>query len=47
MTLSNGPPDELFPANLNDAGLPVEVDGDDEEPGEPLFDQLAVEDWPA
>ena len=29
-----GPPDELFPADLDDAGLPVEVDGGDDEPGE-------------
>ena len=42
-----GPPDELFPPDLDDAGLPVEVDGVDEEPGEPFFDQLPAEDWAA
>ncbi len=29
------PPEELFPGDLDDAGLSVEVDGGDEEPGEP------------
>ena len=29
-----GPPDELLPPDLDDAGLPVEVDGGDEETGE-------------
>ena len=42
-----GPPDELFPGDLDDAGLPVEVDGVDEEPGEPFFDELPVDDWAA
>jgi hypothetical protein len=42
-----GPPDELFPGDLDDAGLPVEVDGVDEEPGDPLFDELPVDEWAA
>ena len=42
-----GPPDELLPADLDDAGLPVEVAGADEEPGEPFFDELPAEDWVA
>jgi hypothetical protein len=41
------PPDELFPGDLDDAGLPVEVDGVDEEPGEPFFDEVPVDDWAA
>jgi hypothetical protein len=36
---------ELFPRDLDDAGLPVEVDGGDDEPGEPFFDELPAEDW--
>ncbi len=39
------PPGELFPAVLDDAGLSVEVDGVDEEPGEPFFDELPVGEW--
>ncbi len=42
-----GPPDALFPPDLDDAGLPVEVDGVDEEPGDPFFDELPVDDWAA
>ena len=42
-----GPPDELFPADLDDAGLPVEVDGCDEEPGDPFFDELPADDCAA
>jgi hypothetical protein len=42
-----GPLDELFPPDLDDAGLPVEEDGVDEEPGEPFFDELPAEDWAA
>jgi hypothetical protein len=42
-----GPPDELFPGDLDDAGLPVEEDGVEEEPGEPFFDELPVDDWAA
>jgi hypothetical protein len=42
-----GPPDELVPGDLDDAGLPVEVDGVDEEPGDPLFDELPVDEWAA
>jgi hypothetical protein len=42
-----GPPDELFPGDRDDAGLPVEVDGVDAEPGEPFFDELPVDDWAA
>ena len=40
-----GPPDELFPRDLDDAGLAVEVDGVDEEPGEPYFDELPADEW--
>ena len=40
-----GPPDELFPGDLDDAGLAVEVDGVDEEPGEPYFDELPADEW--
>ena len=42
-----GPPDELFPPDLDEAGLPVEEDGVDQEPGEPFFDELPVDDWAA
>ena len=42
-----GPPDELFPGDLDDAGLPVQVDGGDDEPGEPSFDELPAEAWAA
>ena len=40
-----GPPEELFPADLDDAGLPVEVDRGDGEPGEAYRDELRVGDW--
>lgn len=42
-----GPPHERFPGDLDDAGLPVEVDGVDEEPGEPFIDELPADDWAA
>ena len=42
-----GPPDELFPLDLDEAGLPVELDAVDEDPGEPFFDVLPAEDWAA
>ena len=42
-----GPPDELFPPDVDEAGLPVEVDGGDDEPCEPFFDELPADDWPA
>ena len=42
-----GPPEELFPLNLGDAGLPVGLDAVDEDPGEPLFDGLPDDDWTA
>ena len=42
-----GPPDELFPADLDDAGLAVALAGVDEEPGEPFFDDLPADDWAA
>ena len=42
-----GPPDELFPPDLDEAGLPVELDAVDEDPGEPFFDELPAEDWAA
>ena len=28
------------------AGVPVEVDGGDEEVGVPVFDELSAEEWP-
>ncbi len=42
-----GPPDELFPPDLDDAGLPVELDAVDEDLSEPFFDELPAEDWAA
>ena len=42
-----GPPDELFPPDLDEAGLPVELDAVDEDPGEPFFDELPVDEWAA
>ena len=42
-----GPPDELFAADLDDAGLPGEMDGVDDEPGEPWFDELPADEWAA
>jgi hypothetical protein len=42
-----GPPDALFPGVLDDAGLPLEMDGVDAEPGEPFFGGLAADDWAA
>ena len=38
-------PDELFPPDLDDAGLPVEPDAVDEEPSEPFVDELPGDDW--
>ena len=40
-----GPPDELFPPDLDDAGLPVEPDAVDEELSEPFVDELPGDDW--
>ena len=42
-----GPPHELFPGDLDDAGLPVEVDGGYDEPVEPFFAELPAADWAA
>jgi hypothetical protein len=42
-----GPPDELFPLDLDDAGLPVELDAVDEDLSEPFFDELLAHDWAA
>ncbi len=42
-----GPPDELFPPDVDEAGLPVELDTVDEEPGEPFFDEQSAHDWTA
>ncbi len=42
-----GPPDELFPLDLDEAGLPVELSAIEEDPGEPFFDELPVDDWAA
>lgn len=33
-----GPPEEMFPPELDDAGLPVELDTVDEDLSEPFFD---------
>ncbi len=39
---------QLRPPALADCpALPVEVDGGDEEPGEPFFDELPAADWAA
>ncbi len=43
----SGPPNALFPGDLDDAGLPVEVDCVDAEPGELFFDELPADDWAA
>ena len=42
-----GPPEDMFPLDLDDAGLSVELDVVDEDPGEPFFDVLPAEDWAA
>ncbi len=42
-----GPPDEMFPPDLDDAGLSVELDAADEDLSEPFFDELPAEDWAA
>ena len=42
-----GPPDELFPPDVDEAGLPVGLDAVDEDPSEPFFDELPAEDWAA
>ena len=42
-----GPPEELFPLDLDDAGLAVVFDAVDEEPSEPFFDELPADDWAA
>ena len=40
-----GPPVEMFPPALHDAGLPVKLEAVDEDPGVPFFDDLPVDDW--
>jgi hypothetical protein len=42
-----GPPDELFPPDLDEAGLPGELDAVDEDLSEPFFDELPADDWAA
>ena len=42
-----GPPDELFPPDLDEAGLPGELDAVDEDVSEPFFDELPLDDWAA
>lgn len=42
-----GPPDELFPPDVVEAGLSVELDAVDEDPGEPVFHELPAHDWAA
>ena len=42
-----GPPDELFPPDLDDAGLPVDLEAIDADPGDTFFDELPAEDWAA
>ena len=42
-----GPPGELFPPDVDEAGLPVELDAVDEDPGEPFFDELPADEWAA
>ena len=42
-----GPPEDLFPPHVDEAGLPVELGAIDEDPGEPFFDELPADDWAA
>ena len=42
-----GPPDMLFPLDLDEAGLPVEPDAVDEDLSERTFDELSADDWAA
>ena len=42
-----GLPDELFPPDLDEAGLTVELDAIDDDPGEPFFDELPADGWAA
>jgi hypothetical protein len=42
-----GPPAELLPPDLDDAGLLVGLNAVDEERGEPMFGELPAEDWAA
>ena len=42
-----GPPDELFPLDLDEAGLPVELSAIEEDPGESFFDELPADEWAA
>ena len=43
----DGPPEELFPPAVDEAGLPAEVNAADEDPGEPYFGKLPADDWAA
>ena len=40
-----GPPGELFPLDLDDAELRVELNAVDEDLSEPFFDELPAQDW--
>ncbi len=42
-----GPAEELFPPDLDDAGLPVDLDAVDEDLSEPFFDELPAHDCAA
>jgi hypothetical protein len=42
-----GPAEELFPPDFDDAGLPAELGAVDDDPGEPLSDELPADDWAA
>ncbi len=42
-----GPPDALFSPDVDEAGLPVELDAVDEDLSEPFFDELPADDWAA
>ena len=42
-----GPPGAMFPPDLDEAGLAVELDAVDEDLSEPFFDELPGQDWAA
>ena len=42
-----GPPDELFPPGLDEAGLPVELEAIDPDPDARFFDDLPADKWAA
>ena len=42
-----GPPEDVFPPGVDEAGLPAELGAIDEDPGEPFFDELPVDEWAA